>query len=284
MKTLLITGASGFTGQHLIPAATKAGWHCIGLNADLTDAVSVTEEVARAAPDAAVHLAAVSYVAHADAAQIYAVNVVGTLNLLDALSHLPKKPSVVCLSSSSTVYGNCIETPIAESQAPAPNSHYSASKLVMEHLSRNYAGELPLVFLRFFSYTGPGHSDQFVIPKLVDHFARRADSIELGNLDVEREFNDVRMVVEAYLRLLKRPGEGEVLNVCSGRPIALRAAIDALTRLTGHTMQVVVNPLFVRANEIRSSCGDPGRLHGVIGQLPIFALDDTLSWMLSEHR
>ncbi len=104
VKTLLITGASGFTAQHLIPVATKAGWRCVGLNADLTDAASVTEEIARAAPDAVVHRAAVSYVAHADAAQIYAVNVVGTLNLLDALSQLSKKPSVVCLPSSSTVY------------------------------------------------------------------------------------------------------------------------------------------------------------------------------------
>ena len=284
MKTLLITGASGFTGQHLIPAATKAGWRCVGLNADLIDAASVTEEIVRVAPDAVVHLAAVSHVAYADAAQIYAVNVVGTLNLLEALSQLSKKPSVVCLSSSSTVYGNCSVTPITEDQLPAPNSHYSASKLVMEHLSRNYSDRLPLVFLRLFNYTGPGHGNEFVIPKLVDHFARRAKSIELGTLDVEREFNDVRMVVEAYLRLLNRPGGGEVLNICSGRPVALRAAIDALARLTSHTIEIAVNPLFVRANEIRSSCGDPRWLRSVIGQLPIFALDDTLSWMLSEHR
>ena len=284
MKTLLITGADGFTGQHLIPAATRAGWQCVPLKADLTNASAVANEVFELNPSAVIHLAAISFVAHDDPAQIYAVNVFGTLNLLEALSQLACKPSIVCLPSSSTIYGNSPLPQISEAVPPAPNSHYGASKLVMEHLARNFSDRLPLTILRPFNYTGPGHSNQFVIPKLVDHFSRRTSSIELGNVDVEREFNDVRMVVAAYVRLLDCPssevGAVGLFNVCSGRPIALSSVISSLERLTGHRMAVNVNPAFVRAHEIRSSCGDPSRLVARVGALPSYALEETLLWML----
>jgi len=150
----------------------------------------------------------------------------------------------------------------------------------MEHMALSYIDRLPIVITRPFNYTGPGQAPQFLIPKLVSHFARRADRIELGNLNVEREFNDVHMVCEAYLRLLVHGEPGNIYNVCSGQPHTLQHVINTLERITGHTMAVDVNPAFVRANEVHRLCGSPDKLQAAVGPLGDWGLEDTLQWML----
>jgi nucleoside-diphosphate-sugar epimerase len=156
------------------------------------------------------------------------------------------------------------------------------SKLAMEHMARTYLDRLPVVFTRPFNYTGPGQAPNFLIPKLVSHFAQRAPAIELGNLHVEREFNDVRMVCDAYLALLAHGVPGEVYNVCSGQPYTLQHVIGLLSSITGHAMDVQVNPAFVRANEVLRLCGSPAKLRDCLGELPSYELKDTLQWMLKE--
>lgn len=250
------------------------------LQANLTDRAAVQAEVLAAAPDAVVHLAAISFVGYADDTAFYAVNVVGTTNLLSALAQLPQAPRRVLLASSANVYGNCDASPISEVQPPAPVNHYAASKLAMEHMARTFADRLPLVVTRPFNYTGAGQDLNFVIPKLVDHFARRASAIALGNLHVEREFNDVRMVCNAYLQLLTHGVSSETYNVCSGQPYTLQQVIDLLMHLTQHSLKVEVNPAFVRPNELHRLCGSPDKLQACVGQLEQPSLADTLRWML----
>jgi nucleoside-diphosphate-sugar epimerase len=279
---LLVTGADGFTGRHFSTAARVCGHEVLALQANLNDKAALQAEVPRLAPEAVVHLAAISFVGHADASAFYNINVIGTLNLLDALATLPQPPRRVLLASSANVYGNCEQSPITEAQLPAPVNHYAMSKLALEHMARTYADRLPLFFVRPFNYTGPGQDASFVIPKLVAHFARRAEVVELGNLDVEREFNDVRFVCEAYLQLLQKATPGEVYNICTGQPVTLRAVLALLTEITGHQLQVKVNPTFVRQNEIYRLCGSPAKLVSAAGEIASPLLADTLRWMLRE--
>lgn len=281
---ILTTGTAGFTGLFFKQYAQAAGHTVRPLAADLTDKAAVAAEVAQAQPTAVVHLAAISFVGHADEAEFYAVNVVGSTNLLDALAALPVWPTKVLLASSANVYGNCDASPITEMQPPAPVNHYAASKLAMEHMAMTFADRLPIVITRPFNYTGVGQGPKFLIPKLISHFARKASHIELGNLHVEREFNDVRMVCEAYLRLLDKGERGQAYNVCSGQPYTLEHVINSLTQITGHTMAVQVNPDFVRPNEVHRLCGSPAKLHAAVGKLGQWALEDTLRWMLENQR
>jgi nucleoside-diphosphate-sugar epimerase len=277
---ILLTGAAGFTGLFFRSAAEAAGHAVLPLQANLTEKAAVAAEVAQIQPDTVVHLAAISFVGHADDSAFYAVNVVGAMNLLAAVAALPVKPRSVLLASSANIYGNCDASPIAESQPPAPVNHYAMSKLAMEHMAMTYLDRLPIVITRPFNYTGPGQAPQFLIPKLVSHFARKAERIELGNLHVEREFNDVRMVCEVYLRLLDKGVPGQAYNVCSGQPYSLQHVIATLEQITGHRMDVQVNPAFVRANEVHRLCGSADKLIETIGSLPKYDLVDTLSWML----
>lgn len=280
---ILLTGATGFTGQHFATCAQAAGHLVLPLQSDLTNKAAVAAEVLQAAPDAVVHLGAISFVGHADDTSFYGVNVVGTLNLMSALAALPQRPKQVLLASSANVYGNCDASPIVEDQPPAPVNHYAASKLAMEHLARTFADRLPMVITRPFNYTGVGQGGQFLIPKLVGHFARKAPHIELGNLDVEREFNDVRMVCDAYLSLLDHGQPGQTYNVCTGQTYTLKNVLDMLAEITGRTIDVHVNPAFVRANEVHRLCGNPAKLQACVGPVAPITLADTLRNMLASH-
>lgn len=281
---ILLTGAAGFTGLFFKSAAEAAGHQVVALQANLTDKAAVADEVLQTAPDVVVHLASISFVGHADDTAFYGVNVVGTMNLLAGLAALPVKPRKVLLASSANVYGNCDASPITEAQSAAPVNHYAMSKLAMEHMARTYLDRLPVLFSRPFNYTGPGQAPNFLIPKLLSHFARRASAIELGNLHVEREFNDVRMVCDAYLALLAHGVPGEVYNVCSGQPYTLQHVIALLSGITGHSMDVQVNPAFVRANELHRLCGSPDKLLACTGPLKSYALEATLAWMLESPK
>lgn len=277
---ILLTGAHGFTGHHFTTQAQLAGHTVIPLEADLCDPAAVSAAVSAVEYDAVVHLAAISFVGHADNTAFYAVNVVGTTNLLQALVSKGNSPQCVLVASSANIYGNCDASPIDEAQPPAPVNHYAASKLAMEHMARTFADRLPIVITRPFNYTGPGQGANFVIPKLVDHFFRRAPRVELGNLKVEREFNDVRFVADAYLGLLALGKPGEAYNICTGNPYTLQQVIDRLSELTGHRLEVQVNPAFVRANEVRRLCGSPEKLVDCVGPLAHTQLAETLRWML----
>jgi nucleoside-diphosphate-sugar epimerase len=282
---ILLTGASGFTGKPFAEMARAAGHEVVALECDLADKAALRQQVLAAAPDTVVHLAAISFVGHADDNAFYGVNVLGTMNLLEAVLTLPTAPRRVLLASSANVYGNCDASPITENQSPAPVNHYAMSKLAMEHMARTYGQRLPLLFTRPFNYTGAGQAPQFLVPKLVGHFARRAEVIELGNLHVEREFNDVAMVCDAYLKLLEHGEPGETYNICSGTAYTLQHLIDVLSQIAGHRIDVRVNPAFVRQGEVHRLCGSPAKLNKLLAQagcsLHNPSLETTLRSMLA---
>jgi GDP-6-deoxy-D-talose 4-dehydrogenase len=279
---ILLTGASGFTGIHFTRYAESLGHAVIPLKGNLCDPSSLRNEFEQDKPSHVLHLGGISFVGHGSAGAFYEVNVLGTMNLLDALRRTGLRPKKVVLASSATVYGNTPFSPITEVNVPVPANHYGMSKLAMEYMVQSQDYPFEVLFARAFNYTGPGQDVSFVIPKLIQHFKAKAGYVELGNIDVEREFNDVRMVCEAYLRLLESKTASGIYNLCTGRVQTLRAMIATLEKLSGHALEVRVNPQFVRANEIQRLCGDPTKLLSVTGPLSVPDLEDTLSWMLAE--
>ena len=278
---LLLTGAEGFTGTHLRQAAAQAGFEVCALTGDLQDSAAVLSQVLAYQPTHVVHLAGISHVTLDSPLQYYQVNLLASLGLLDALAALPQPPQKVILASSANVYGNRAISPISEAQPPSPISHYAMSKLALEYLSRPYYDRLPIVITRPFNYTGVGHDLKFVIPKIVDHFRRRADTIELGNIDVLREYNDVRDVCAIYLALLLEGQPAQTYNIASGRTYSLRQIVAYLEKLTGHQLVITANPALMRANEIAHLGGDATRLQADIGQLSWRQIEATLEWMLA---
>jgi GDP-6-deoxy-D-talose 4-dehydrogenase len=287
-KRILVTGLNGFTGRHLAAELRSAGYTVHGLvlpgggdPVDLLDGSAVKEAVASIRPDAVIHLAAVAFAAHSDVDKVYRTNIVGTRHLLASLAGLQQRPGKVLLASSAHVYGNSPDSApsLDEGSALRPANDYAVSKLAMEYMARTWSSQLSLVFSRPFNYTGVGQDERFLVAKIVSHFRRGDRTIELGNLDVWREFMDVRAVAWAYRRLLETDSQDDTFNICTGVTYSLREVLAAMAEIAGYQIDVRVNPAFVRENEIRRLAGDPSRLQSRIGAVPDFSLSDTLRWM-----
>ena len=294
---ILITGAGGFTGRYLV-RQLAAGGHEVhgtvhagdalpieGLSTqhplNLADQEEVLRIVANVAPEKVVHLAAISFVAHGDVQEMYRTNVVGTRNLFDALAHSRVTPGAVVLASSANIYGNATEGVLDESCPPAPVNDYAVTKAAAELVAGLYKKRLPIIIARPFNYTGRGQSERFLAAKIVAHARRHEPEIELGNLDVARDFSDVRGVADAYCRLLDCPAAiGETFNICSGRATALRELIEIIERISGHRFKVNTNPRFIRSDEVATLCGSRRKLEQVIGPLFMPPLEETLRWMI----
>lgn len=296
-KRVLITGINGFAGHYMRQELANAGYEVWGLSnatsgdetsgtltADLCEASAVRAVIDRVRPTHIVHLAAISFVAHGDIAEIYQTNVVGTRNLLEAAASLQQAPEAVLLVSSANVYGNSEQRILTEDAPINPVNDYAVSKIAMEYMARQFASRLNLVIARPFNYTGRGQSARFLVAKIVEHFRELAPFIELGNLDVARDFSDVRTVVAAFSALIETPAAvGGVFNICSGVAVSLEEILELCCQLTGHRPEVRINPAFVRANEVKSLTGSADRLHSVIGPLRAHTMQDTLAWMLQSN-
>ncbi len=294
-RRALVTGLRGFTGEYVARELRDAGYRVFGtatpgdvapepgvFAVDLCDRAAVAAMVEEVQPDVVVHLAGIAFVGHGDAEQIYRVNVAGTRNVLEALAALRKRPSAVLLASSANIYGNASVPVIDEQVAPAPANDYAVSKLAMEYMARLWMDRLPIIIARPFNYTGVGQSENFLLPKIVSHFRRKAGTIELGNLAIARDFSDVRMVAWSYRRLLAAAPAGQAFNICSGRSHSLASVIDMMSDIAGYRIEVRVNPAFVRANDVLTLTGDNARLAGVVGAIPTRPLSETLRWMYED--
>lgn len=274
-KRALITGINGFTGRFMANELAAQGCEVLGVGSqpsdspsyyqvDLADVAGLRKLLADTQPDIVVHLAALAFVGHGAADAFYQVNLIGTRNLLEAIDACGKVPDCVLLASSANVYGNASSGMLDETTQPAPANDYAVSKLAMEYMASLWHAKLPIVIARPFNYTGVGQAENFLLPKIVSHFTRKASTIELGNLDVWRDFSDVRAVVSAYRGLLEARPLGQTINVSSGVTYSLREVIDMCREITGQDIDVQVNPAFVRANEVKTLCGNNARLRALV--------------------
>ncbi|WP_126877730.1 NAD-dependent epimerase/dehydratase family protein [Paraburkholderia kururiensis] len=291
-RRVLITGARGFTGAYVRDELQRAGYEVVGAVGhthtaeanehvlDITSLEACRRVIGEVRPTHIVHLAAISFVAHDDALDMYRVNVLGTLNLLQACVDVGVQPQKILVASSANVYGNAAGV-VDENVMPAPVNHYAASKLAMEHLVRTWFDRLPIVMTRPFNYTGRGQESRFLVPKIVSHFVQRKPFIELGNLDVARDFSDVRVVAATYRALLESEAAcGQTVNVCSEHARTLHEVIDMVREASGHDLEVRVNPAFVRANEVKVLVGSAARLRSLVPDVKPIDFAETIKWMV----
>ncbi len=280
MKKILITGAQGFTGRYLATLLKQTGHEVVALQADIRDLDVLVDEVKTINPTHIVHLAGISFTLDGKDINIYKVHLIGSENLLKACMEIKPRLQKLILVSTSHVYGfgNGSE-PLAESFPTAPRTHYAISKYGMECIAENYRDVLPIIISRPFNYTGAGQAGRFLIPKLVDHFKERRPEITLGNIDVARDFSDVRWVAQAYRALLQSDFEG-IVNLCSGRAISIRYILEYLRKRTGHEMELKQTTDLIR-RECMVQVGNRQKLDELVSIAP-YPFETTLDWMLQE--
>lgn len=291
---IFITGITGFTGKHIEHYLINKGFSVYGttlsepnntnhFHCDILDEESLFNLINKIRPDYIIHLAAVSFTAAEDQNKIYDINIFGTLNLLNAIKSLNYTPLKILIASTASVYGN-IEGELDESVCPKPVNHYGNSKLAMENMTKAYFDKMNIIIVRPFNYTGVGQEDHFLIPKIVSHYKSKRKVIELGNINVYREFNGIEFVIETYYNLLVSDIKSETFNVCTGRVYNIKSILSILNVLAGYEIKIKINPKFIRENEIQILKGSPEKLFEHIGKpTQNFELEMTLKKMFLDN-
>jgi GDP-6-deoxy-D-talose 4-dehydrogenase len=288
---VLITGASGFTGPYVRSALEARGYLVKGISngrvahaedesVNLLDSEAVEDYVRRSRFEYVVHLAGVSFVAHERTVDQYRVNLLGTINLIEAIARAGRSLRKLVLASSANVYGRPERNPVSELQVPLPVNDYGVSKYAMELMARMWIERFPILIVRPFNYTGVGQNIRFVLPKLVKQFHDRNPYIQLGDTSVVRDFMDVRDVADVYSRLLESDAASDAVNICSGHGHKLSDVLGLLERISGHTAIVQNAASLHRKNEIHELVGSPEKLRAILGDVSFRPLEETLSWML----
>ncbi len=307
-KSVLVTGAGGFVGPHLVAALVARGAtvHGCGIgappagtplaswrDADLLDPAALRACAADSACDAVVHLAGQSSAARSFEApdETFRANVDGTANLLDAVRTQRPRARVLVVGTSE-VYGPCPPGQrVSELTAFQPVSPYAQSKAEADRMAAWYASEhrMDVVRARPFGHTGPGQTDRFVVPSWAKQVAaieagRAEPVIRVGNLEVTRDLSDVRDIVAGYCALLERGLRGKAYNLCRGEGTPLRHVVDTLAALARVEVRVEVDPARLRPADVPYLVGDPSRAARDCGWSVTRALDDTLRDVLDDWR
>jgi len=307
LSRILVTGIEGFVGGHLARHLSAIGHVVIGLHwadappglpaelhrGDICDFEGTRALLEATQPEGIVHLAGISSVAMSESHQLttYEVNTLGTLKLFEAARQLGLKCRVILISSAD-VYGRSnVGRPLSEDAPLQPLSPYALSRVMTCEAARFYHRTfgLDVVILRPFSHTGPGQTATFVFPKVaraIVQIERGASEpvIEMGDLQVRRDYTDVRDVVRAYALALERCAGGETYNVTSGKPIMIKEGVDYLCSLARVPVQVRSSAADFRPHDIPLLTGDPSRFMAATGWQPEIPFTQTLSDLLDYYR
>ena len=289
---VLVTGATGFVGHHLVDHLAAAGDEVVISEAEITDPEVLEADFCDGGLDAVYHLAAQAdvHASFADPAGTVRVNVEGTLNVLDA-AHRSGARRVVVVSSAD-VYGRVDPSslPVGETAPLRPVTPYGASKAAAEMLcvQAGMGRGLDVIRARAFNHLGPGQSDRFIASALASRIAANertgAEVVSVGNLQTRRDFTDVRDVVRAYRLLAARGASGEAYNVCRGVSFDIGELAEALIARASHPMRLAADDELLRPVDVPEIRGDPGKLHDTTGWRPEVPLEQTLDDLLDYWR
>lgn len=307
MPSALITGCNGFVGRIMVARLRVGGYNVRGvdrsercdvldedayLSGDLRDPGFVAEAIEENALDVIVHLAAQSSVRRSfDEPALTLAD--GTLPALNLLNHIREsgENTRMLLVGSADEYGvvPANEMPIAETHPVKPASPYALAKSIQNQLGAMFSSlyGVDTVMTRSFNHTGPGQREDFVLANFARQVAeikcgRREPVIEVGNLDIRRDFLDVRDVCDAYVVLLKRGRSGETYNVCSGNSYRIRDLLDTLCALANINVKVRVDETRMRPVDMPELRGDPTKMNEHTGWKSKLDIEETLKAMLED--
>lgn len=295
MSKLMITGQSGFVGRHLQAhlATQQSEWQPVAaVSYDLLDANSLDAWVAAVCPEAVIHLAGQTFVPEAfrDPAHTIQVNLLGTLNLLQALKRNGFQGTFLYVSSGD-VYGQVADQlPIDEALLPRPRNPYAVSKLAAENLCLQWSFTEPdwrILIARPFNHIGPGQAGSFLLPDMAQQLIRVRQGLQppqllVGDVDVSRDFLDVRDVVRAYIHLLANGQSGEIYNVCSGVERNIRELIMQMADLAEVRITLEQHPDRLRKAEQRRVVGNCEKLRVQTGWQPDITIMSSLRDVLQD--
>jgi len=315
MKRVLITGITGFVGSHLSELMLKKNLEVYGIErwrsktenvehikdklklieADMRDAHSIEKVIREVEPDYIFHLAAQSFVPMSwnAPADTMTTNVIGTINLFEAVRKSKNEPKIQ-VAGSSEEYGfvRPNELPIKETSQLRPLSPYGVSKVAQDRLSYQYHKSygLNIVITRAFNHTGPRRGEVFVTSNFSKQVAQiekgvQKPVIKVGNLNAKRDFSDVRDVVRAYWLALQKCKFGEVYNICSGKSRTIKSVLDIVLNLSkAKNIKIEKDPSRMRPSDVEVLQGNFAKFNKATGWKPKIPFEKTMEDLLNYWR
>jgi GDP-4-dehydro-6-deoxy-D-mannose reductase len=305
-----ITGIEGFVGHYLAQDLLDNG-HQVGgsyidaqaasdlfekyklYQADLRRPEQIDQAVKDFSPQAIFHLAAQSSPALSfkKPQETFEINLIGTVNLLEAVRGLKEKCRLVLISSCEVYGPAALEKPLTEAEHYNPISPYASSKVFQEITCLQYFRTygLETVVVRPFPHTGPGQPATFALPSFARQIAgiekgKRDPVITAGNLSARRDISDVRDVVRAYRLLSEKGRPGEIYNVSSGQAVSMEEALKLMLKMSTVSIKTETDPSLLRPADVPLLWGDPSKLKAETGWSPSFLFNDTLESLLDYWR
>lgn len=310
MKRILIIGAAGFVGNHLIDyilsekkdwriTATKMPKEIINkdietIDLNILEYEQITDVLNRVRPDYIFHLAAQSSVALSwkNPQLTIDINIKGAVNVLDAIRSLDYKPRLLMIGSGEE-YGHVRpeEVPIIEDNNTRPGNIYAATKAAQNMISKIYADgyKMDIMSTRSFNHTGPNQAPMFVVADFCKQVAdiekgSQEPVINVGNLSARRDFTDVRDVVRAYCLLMEKGRSGETYNVGSGHALEIRQILDTIVSMSDREIAVNVDPKKLRPVDVPIIEADITKIKNDTGWEPQISIEQTIRETLDYYR
>jgi GDP-4-dehydro-6-deoxy-D-mannose reductase len=294
-RKVLITGAAGFVGKHLI-TLLEPDYVVIPYTQQMQDYTSLFLELEQTKPEYIVHLAAKTTAWFSDVTGLYESNVMGTVNLYYAVQNVIKLHSTFCPKilyiGSSEAYGKTNQNPITESALLNPVNQYGASKASADRLSYAYAQSdklLNIVIVRPFTHTGPFQKKGFfatdMASQIVMQESKEKPSIKVGNLEAIRDYLDVRDVVRAYKTIMEsETTSGDIFNVAAGVGYKMSDLLEMFVKYSRVTqIDIEEDPLRMRPSDMPVMVGNADKVRA-LGWEPKIPLERTLEDVLLYWR
>lgn len=271
---LLLTGATGFIGRHLQKELKIHNHIVLNLKSNLLKKDELEAEIINSDFDHVIHLAGLSHLTSFNPSQLYETNVIGSENLVSSLEKKGGGINIL-LASSGHVYAPSA-TVVSEESKVQPISHYASSKLAMEYICNSVIEKNKLIIMRIFNCTGPGQDTSFFIPKVLKSFVKKEKSLDVGNLEVEREFNSVHWLVSIIRSLTEEKAPAGVYNICSGKTYRLKDILNTISNATNHSLKINTCQKIVRKNEQKKIAGNPLKLNEFLKKKRIVIKDPSI--------
>lgn len=302
MKRILVTGANGFVGKHLIKELSEHGIKVMAIGGqlassdtdvftaiDLTDPKEV-EKINFKGVDGVIHLAglAVAGSSFNEPLQYINVNMGIEINLFEEALRQHVKPKFLIVSSG-TLYSPKAKLPLTENSEVQPSSPYAISKLGQEQLATYYMSrDFECIIARPFNHVGPGQNAGFIVPDLVEQAIKveqgKSNAIKVGNLSAKRDFTDVRDIVKAYRLLMTKGAPNNIYNVCSGHPLSGEELLRTILNQMNIKVKVQVDPKKLRPVDIPVIYGTYSKLNKATGWRPTIDLQTTIKDIVEDWR
>lgn len=287
----LVTGHTGFVGQHSLGRATTVGLCDENGRIDISDKPRLQKFLYKNAFSSVIHLAAQSHVPTSfdDPAATFETNLNGTITLLECLTRSGFEGRFLYVSSGD-VYGAVPESdlPVVETRPPSPRSPYGASKVAAEAYCLQYAlhSDFDILIARPFNHIGQGQSTRFIVPSVLQQIEEQAAKggdiyIDVGDIDVTRDFSDVSDVIEAYEAILAQGKNREIYNVCSGKEIPVREILEYAATQSHQQVNFRQDKSRLRANEQRRMRGCNKKIRNHTGWIPKTTIQESINSMLT---